>query len=75
MKGMDVVEKIERVGSADGKPFQTVKIVDCGEVSESKVHGATEKERGNVCIYKCSCKNFLWLINTVCSSSNNASDM
>ncbi|KAL6271548.1 hypothetical protein ACE6H2_028459 [Prunus campanulata] len=45
VKGMDVVEKIERAGSADGKPFQTVKIVDCGEVSESKVHGATEKER------------------------------
>ncbi|CAB4321938.1 unnamed protein product [Prunus armeniaca] len=45
VKGMDVVEKVERMGSADGKPFQTVKIVDCGEVSESKVHGATEKER------------------------------
>ncbi|KAM1057852.1 hypothetical protein COP1_031164 [Malus domestica] len=45
VKGMDVVEKIEKVGTADGKPLETVKIVDCGEFSEIKIPVATEKEK------------------------------
>ncbi|XP_048442730.1 peptidyl-prolyl cis-trans isomerase CYP63-like isoform X2 [Pyrus x bretschneideri] len=45
VKGMDVVEKTEKVGTADGKPLETVKIVDCGEFSEIKIPVATEKEK------------------------------
>lgn len=47
MKGMDIVEKIEQEGTADGKPSGMVKIVDCGETSTSKIQNAVEKEKGN----------------------------
>lgn len=47
MQGMDIVKKIEQVESSDGKPAQVVKIVDCGEVSDKKKHGAVLKEKGN----------------------------
>ncbi|XP_062085214.1 peptidyl-prolyl cis-trans isomerase CYP63 isoform X2 [Humulus lupulus] len=43
VKGMDVLEKIEQVGSADGKPSGPVKIVDCGETSASKITDVVEK--------------------------------
>ncbi|PON54422.1 Cyclophilin-type peptidyl-prolyl cis-trans isomerase [Parasponia andersonii] len=46
VKGMNVVERIERVGSADGRPCGPVKIVDCGETSASKINDAVEKEKG-----------------------------
>ncbi|QHN84183.1 Peptidyl-prolyl cis-trans isomerase [Arachis hypogaea] len=44
--GMDILKKIELVGSSDGKPVQPVKIIDCGEVSETKVQHAVEKDKG-----------------------------
>lgn len=47
MKGMDVVQRMEQVGSADGKPSGPVKILDCGETSANKINNAAEKERGN----------------------------
>lgn len=47
MKGMDVVKKIEQVGTADGKPGQPVKIVDCGEPSENKGQAVVRKEKGS----------------------------
>ncbi|TXG63727.1 hypothetical protein EZV62_010721 [Acer yangbiense] len=37
VKGLDIVKKIEQVGTMDGKAAQPVKVVDCGEVSESKI--------------------------------------
>ncbi|XWS76338.1 hypothetical protein CRYUN_Cryun01aG0167400 [Craigia yunnanensis] len=46
MKGMDVLKKIELVGTVDGKPTQPVKISDCGETSESKIQDAVEKAKG-----------------------------
>ncbi|CAK9179267.1 unnamed protein product [Ilex paraguariensis] len=46
VKGMDVVRKIEQLGTADGKPSAIVKIVDCGEISESKIHDAAVAEKG-----------------------------
>ncbi|CAK9154873.1 unnamed protein product, partial [Ilex paraguariensis] len=46
VKGMDVVRKIEQLGTADGKPSAIVKIVDCGETSESKIHDAAVAEKG-----------------------------
>ncbi|KAK7336795.1 hypothetical protein VNO77_17343 [Canavalia gladiata] len=46
VKGMDVLKKIELVGTSDGKPTQPVKIIDCGEVSETKVQHTVEKEKG-----------------------------
>ncbi|KAK9945216.1 hypothetical protein M0R45_010741 [Rubus argutus] len=45
-KGIDVVEKIEKAGSASGKPLQPVKIVNCGEVEGIKIPSAIEKEKG-----------------------------
>ncbi|WCJ21607.1 Cyclophilin-like peptidyl-prolyl cis-trans isomerase family protein [Euphorbia peplus] len=46
IKGMDVVQKIEQVGTADGKPILPVKIVDCGETSENKLQDAVGKDAG-----------------------------
>ncbi|KAL5561821.1 hypothetical protein UlMin_031568 [Ulmus minor] len=43
VKGMNVIEKMEQVGTADGKPSGTVKIVDCGETSPSEIHNSVEK--------------------------------
>ncbi|TKY62409.1 Peptidyl-prolyl cis-trans isomerase CYP63 [Spatholobus suberectus] len=46
VNGMDILKKIEQVGTSDGKPTQPVKIVDCGEVSETKIQHTVEKEKG-----------------------------
>ncbi|XP_027353124.1 peptidyl-prolyl cis-trans isomerase CYP63 isoform X2 [Abrus precatorius] len=46
IKGIDILKKIEQVGTSDGKPTQPVKIIDCGEVSETKVQHTVEKEKG-----------------------------
>lgn len=46
MKGLDIIKKIEQVGTADGKSSGTVKIVDCGELSQSKLQDAVGKEKG-----------------------------
>lgn len=42
-----MIDKIELVGTADGKPSQIVKIIDCGDYSASKIHDSVEKEKGN----------------------------
>ncbi|KAK3193673.1 hypothetical protein Dsin_024983 [Dipteronia sinensis] len=42
VKGLDIVKKIEQVGTMDGKAAQPVKVVDCGEVSESKIQDGKE---------------------------------
>lgn len=47
MKGIDIVKKIEQAGTADGKPSQVVKIIDCGETSESKSEYSVDAEKGN----------------------------
>ncbi|KAF8006430.1 hypothetical protein BT93_K0661 [Corymbia citriodora subsp. variegata] len=44
-RGMEVVKKIEQLGSADGKPLQPVKIVDCGETSERRIQDAAVEEK------------------------------
>ncbi|KAG6438278.1 hypothetical protein SASPL_103215 [Salvia splendens] len=36
VSGMDVVKKMEQLGTADGRPDGTVKIIDCGEMSDAK---------------------------------------
>ncbi|WRX08954.1 Cyclophilin-type peptidyl-prolyl cis-trans isomerase domain - like 4 [Theobroma cacao] len=46
IKGMDVLKKIEQVGTGDGKPAKPVKISDCGETSESKIQDAVGKAKG-----------------------------
>ncbi|XP_022959871.1 peptidyl-prolyl cis-trans isomerase CYP63 [Cucurbita moschata] len=43
--GMDVVKKIEQIGTGDGKPGQPVKIVDCGEPAEIKGQAVVRKEK------------------------------
>ncbi|KGN44769.1 peptidyl-prolyl cis-trans isomerase CYP63 isoform X2 [Cucumis sativus] len=43
--GMDVVKKIEQIGTADGKPGEPVKIVNCGEPSEIKDEAVVKKEK------------------------------
>lgn len=45
VKGIDIVKKIEQVGTADGKPSQVVKIIDCGETSESKSEYSVDAEK------------------------------
>ncbi|KAE9464027.1 hypothetical protein C3L33_04136, partial [Rhododendron williamsianum] len=46
VKGMDVVKKIELLGTTGGKPSGLVKIVDCGETSERKIQDADGAEKG-----------------------------
>lgn len=46
-----MIKKIELVGTADGKPSQIVKIVDCGDYSASKIQDSVEKEKGNNIIF------------------------
>ncbi|XVF32497.1 hypothetical protein REPUB_Repub17cG0087600 [Reevesia pubescens] len=46
IKGMDILKKIELVGTGDGKPAQPVKISDSGQTSESKLQGAVGKAKG-----------------------------
>lgn len=44
-KGIEILKKMEQLGTADGKPTQPIKIVDCGEVSKAKSQYAVEKEK------------------------------
>lgn len=44
---MEIVKKVEQVGTDDGKPLGLVKIVDCGETSEDKSNNAVVVGRGN----------------------------
>ncbi|KAK2987125.1 hypothetical protein RJ640_019685 [Escallonia rubra] len=46
VKGMDVVKKIELVGTDDGKPSGLVKIVNCGETTEGKTKDAVSADKG-----------------------------
>ncbi|KAL1832799.1 hypothetical protein ACET3Z_002450 [Daucus carota] len=47
VKGMDIVKKIEQAGTkVDGKPSQIVKIIGCGETSESKSEYSVDAEKG-----------------------------
>ncbi|KAG5250548.1 peptidyl-prolyl cis-trans isomerase CYP [Salix suchowensis] len=46
VKGMDMVKKIEQAGSAGGQPARPVKILDCGETSESKIEDPVGKDSG-----------------------------
>ncbi|XVF71889.1 hypothetical protein PTKIN_Ptkin12aG0076600 [Pterospermum kingtungense] len=46
IKGTDVLKKIELVGTGKGEPTQPVKILDCGETSESKIQDAVGKAKG-----------------------------
>ncbi|PPD75463.1 hypothetical protein GOBAR_DD27614 [Gossypium barbadense] len=45
IKGIEVLKKIELVGTGDGKPAQPIKISDCGETSESKIQDALGKAK------------------------------
>ncbi|GFP97988.1 peptidyl-prolyl cis-trans isomerase cyp63 [Phtheirospermum japonicum] len=45
VKGMDIVKKMEQLGTADGKPAGLVKIVDCGEMSKTNVEAEKEKKK------------------------------
>ncbi|KAG6703500.1 hypothetical protein I3842_07G088300 [Carya illinoinensis] len=46
VKGIELVKKIEQLGTAAGKPARPVKIVDCGKTSERKIQDAVGKEKG-----------------------------
>ncbi|XP_073054261.1 uncharacterized protein [Primulina eburnea] len=54
VKGMEIVKKVEQIGTADGKPSGFVKIVDCGETSGTEKRNSVgskkvevKKGRGN----------------------------
>ncbi|XP_054813540.1 peptidyl-prolyl cis-trans isomerase CYP63-like isoform X3 [Prosopis cineraria] len=44
--GLDLLKKIELVGTSDGKPVRPVKIIDCGEATEAKIQPKIGKEKG-----------------------------
>ncbi|KAL3517622.1 hypothetical protein ACH5RR_020211 [Cinchona calisaya] len=46
VEGMEIVRKVEQVGTADGKPSGVVKIVDCSETSESFTRAMLVTEKG-----------------------------
>lgn len=46
VEGMDVVKKMEQVGTSDGRPSEQVKIIDCGEVSAGKNGTPVRPEKG-----------------------------
>ncbi|XP_057966230.1 peptidyl-prolyl cis-trans isomerase CYP63-like isoform X2 [Malania oleifera] len=46
VQGMEIVKKMEQVGTKDGKPDGIVNIVDCGEASQSKAHNVFGAQRG-----------------------------
>ncbi|KAF9686915.1 hypothetical protein SADUNF_Sadunf02G0039500 [Salix dunnii] len=46
VKGMDMVKKIEQAGSVGEQLAGPVKIVDCGEISESKIEDPVGKDSG-----------------------------
>ncbi|CAH9081146.1 unnamed protein product [Cuscuta europaea] len=48
VKGMDILRKMEQVGTSDGKSSALVKIIDCGEVLESKVHDKTGEDKAKM---------------------------
>lgn len=48
VEGMDVVKKMEQVGTSDGRPSEQVKIVECGEVSAGKNETPVRPEKGKV---------------------------
>ena len=52
VEGMEVIRRVERVGTADGKPSGVVKIVDSGETSQSSTHDAFGTQTGNSKIWR-----------------------
>lgn len=44
LKGMEVVKKMEQVGSSGGQPARSVKIVDCGDNLENKMDAAGKEK-------------------------------
>lgn len=46
VEGMEVVKKMEQLGTSEGRPTKQVKIVDCGEVSSGKKETAVRPEKG-----------------------------
>lgn len=46
MSGMDVVKKMEQLGTADGRPDGIVKIIDCGETSDAKTQNLVIADKG-----------------------------
>lgn len=52
VEGMEVIRKVEQVGTADGKRSGVVKIIDCGETSQSKIRDVVGTEKGNTEIWR-----------------------
>lgn len=48
VQGMDIVKKLEQVGTSDGRPIKQVKVVECGEVAAGKNESAGRPEKGKV---------------------------
>lgn len=46
VSGMDVVKKMEELGTADGRPSGLVKITDCGEMPGAKIHESAVVDKG-----------------------------
>lgn len=46
VSGMDVVKKMEELGTADGRSSGLVKIVDCGEMPNAKMQDSVVADKG-----------------------------
>lgn len=44
VKGMDAIKNMEQLGTADGKPSGLIKVVDCGEMSKTKLQSEAGKD-------------------------------
>ena len=45
VEGLEVLDKLEAVGSRSGTPSQQVKIVDCGEITPDEKAGESKKSK------------------------------
>lgn len=48
VNGRDTLKRIERVDTDETRPVVPVKIVNCGELLDSKSQGATMQKNGNI---------------------------
>ncbi|GKC29732.1 peptidyl-prolyl cis-trans isomerase CYP63 isoform X1 [Tanacetum coccineum] len=52
--GIEIIKKIEQLGTSDGKPSGLVRITDCGEISEDKKKNTLESKKGRRLMYEAS---------------------
>jgi hypothetical protein len=73
VSGITLLKKLEAVGSETGNPSYQVKIVDCGEVSNTNSQDPLKGDKGINRLIQCTAANIfmffllIFLIATFCS--------